>query len=641
MMELDDRLLVGVRGSGIDHSVAERRQPSLDHVLLGIEAADRHVGRVIDDRRHRDQADQLRLDRAGAERGRQPPHLLDHRAERRRQRVVDVGRDLGPPAGEHQPDRPHPARPAARLAQLRRHRPRRVQIGALELNVEGGERRPRGDQRRAPVRVRHRRAEVGSQLAPLHPQPQLRQAAVAEVGALGAAGLAGQRAVEEDRHADPADLVGDGDRLGAGHLAILLAQPDDRADVERPDRRVHPYIRGHVDRLERLLGAGHERLGQSARLARQGEDRAAVVGVSVDVEDLGAPPERRAELVEDGLVAGRRDVGDGEQDRHRGAQISSSPPPRIASPSISTVGSLTTTSRWTGTCTVPPIPAEAPKATCAVPKIFSSSRMFPVRIASSLVPIPSSATLVPSGPCGVSSSISLAPSSPVAPIRWPPSTVSRTGDSTSPTAAIEPSTTRVPSAVPSTGAMNPSPQGRLPKAPLAESSPASTIPSRPSIEKLRSLPLRQVIRTCEPWFSALTIAQPRRRISSRSPFISRASISSVTPGRVAIRTPASLAALRAAVWDSDWIVGARTTSAAAIAAATGRGGSAAWVSRSEITARVASAPSPCASIRIKAPISSVTGLQITITSSPAATPMHWRTTVRTALSRSAPGIGPD
>ena len=36
-----------------------------------------------------------------------------------------------------------------------------------------------------------------------------------------------------------------------------------------------------------------------------------------------------------------------------------------------------------------------------------------------------------------------------------------------------------------------------------------------------------------------------------------------------MRTPASLAALRAAVWESDWIVGASTTSAAAIAAATG------------------------------------------------------------------------
>ena len=47
-----------------------------------------------------------------------------------------------------------------------------------------------------------------------------------------------------------------------------------------------------------------------------------------------------------------------------------------------------------------------------------------------------------------------------------------------------------------------------------------------------------------------------------SALITRASISSVTPGSVAIRAPASDAALRAAVWESDWTVGARTTSAA-------------------------------------------------------------------------------
>ena len=42
-----------------------------------------------------------------------------------------------------------------------------------------------------------------------------------------------------------------------------------------------------------------------------------------------------------------------------------------------------------------------------------------------------------------------------------------------------------------------------------------------------------------------------------SALITRASISSVTPGRVAARAPASVAALRAAVWESDWTVGAR------------------------------------------------------------------------------------
>ena len=69
---------------------ARRRQPPLDHVALGVEAAHRHVGRVTGQGRLRDQADQLRLDRPGAERRRQVADPLDDRAERHRQRVVDV-----------------------------------------------------------------------------------------------------------------------------------------------------------------------------------------------------------------------------------------------------------------------------------------------------------------------------------------------------------------------------------------------------------------------------------------------------------------------------------------------------------------------------------------------------------------------
>ena len=53
-----------------------------------------------------------------------------------------------------------------------------------------------------------------------------------------------------------------------------------------------------------------------------------------------------------------------------------------------------------------------------------------------------------------------------------------TGSESLPIPAIEPATTRVPSPVPSTGAMNPSPQGRLPNAPGSVSSPASGIALR-------------------------------------------------------------------------------------------------------------------------------------------------------------------
>ena len=68
--------------------------------------------------------------------------------------------------------------------------------------------------------------------------------------------------------------------------------------------------------------------------------------------------------------------------------------------------------------------------------------------------------------------------------------------------------------------------------------------------------------------SASATASPLRRSPSMSALITRASMSSVTPGSVATRAPFSLARLRAAVCESDWTVGARTTSAAAIASAT-------------------------------------------------------------------------
>jgi hypothetical protein len=58
-----------------------------------------------------------------------------------------------------------------------------------------------------------------------------------------------------------------------------------------------------------------------------------------------------------------------------------------------------------------------------------------------------------------------------------------------------------------------------------------------------------------------------------SALISRASMSSVTPGSVAPRTPASEACLCAWVWLSENVVGARCTSQASMAAATEAGGS--------------------------------------------------------------------
>ncbi len=169
----------------------------------------------------------------------------------------------------------------------------------------------------APARaVRQRRAEVRPQLAGLHPQPELGEAAVAEVGALGPAGVARQLAVEEDRDSEAADLRGDRDRLGPGGLGVAGVEPDQGADVERPDRRVGAAVGVHVDRLQRLLGAGGERLGQADGLAGDGEDAAPVVGVDVAVEQAGAAGEGALQAVEQPEVAALRDVGDGEEGRH-------------------------------------------------------------------------------------------------------------------------------------------------------------------------------------------------------------------------------------------------------------------------------------------------------------------------------------
>ena len=68
-------------------------------------------------------------------------------------------------------------------------------------------------------------------------------------------------------------------------------------------------------------------------------------------------------------------------------------------------------------------------------------------------------------------------------------------------------------------------------------------------------------------------------------------MSSVTPGSVAPRAPASLAALRARVWDSERRVGAMNTVAAASAAATAAGGSCPSTSRGSITQVTGSPPS--------------------------------------------------
>ena len=105
---------------------------------------------IAGERRRRDQADQLGLDRPGAERRGQLAHPLD-----------DRGRAASPsgswtlvetwarPLASAQPDRPHAGQAAARLAQAGGDRAGDLDVAAVELDVEGGQRRAGGDQGRA------------------------------------------------------------------------------------------------------------------------------------------------------------------------------------------------------------------------------------------------------------------------------------------------------------------------------------------------------------------------------------------------------------------------------------------------------------------------------------------------------------
>ena len=120
-----------------------------------------------------------------------------------------------------------------------------------------------------------------------------------------------------------------------------------------------PVCERHVDPLDAGTRAGHQGGDELNAGGGEGEHGAVVDGVGVAVEQPCAAEgtgDRRDRL----LVTPFGEVGDRE--RHS-AQTSSSPPRRIGSPSILSSGSNTTQSRWTGTWMVPPIAAEAPKAT--------------------------------------------------------------------------------------------------------------------------------------------------------------------------------------------------------------------------------------------------------------------------------------
>src|SRR2546429_602573 len=83
------------------------------------------------------------------------------RPERRRAMVMDVEGYLGPAAlGQEEADRPDARQTAARLTEAGGDPAGQLEVVGREVQVEGNERRPGGDEQRAFRRVDPRRAEV-------------------------------------------------------------------------------------------------------------------------------------------------------------------------------------------------------------------------------------------------------------------------------------------------------------------------------------------------------------------------------------------------------------------------------------------------------------------------------------------------
>ena len=150
-------------------------------------------------------------------RGREPDELgLAHGAwrataattsrKRGRAVVLDVGRDLGDAARGAATARSRgPREPlGAALADARRDRPRVLERRRRrELDVEGDERRPGGDEHRAGGRMELARAEVRAQLAGFDPLRERRRAAAAQLGPRASAARARRRGTPAARARSP------------------------------------------------------------------------------------------------------------------------------------------------------------------------------------------------------------------------------------------------------------------------------------------------------------------------------------------------------------------------------------------------------------------------------------------------------
>ena len=240
------------------------------------------------------------------------------------------------------------------------------------------------------------------------------------------------------------------------------------------------------------------------------------------------------------------------------------PPARRAParPSTSSVASSTTTSRWIGTDTVPPIPALAPKATCTVPRIFSSSSTLPVSVRPVVGARPRARRgCVPRSPCARAAARGTRdPGRPRPPTSRPSSTVSVAGSSLSPSGARLDGDDR---ALAADRRDEPLAAGQVAERARSRSGRRRRrCPSRPLRSSVKSVPRGQV--TCA---VAACVQQRGHRLRARGHRVevdrhhAREHVLGDAGHRRAARA-GSVARLRAVVWLSDRLVGAMNTSQA-------------------------------------------------------------------------------
>jgi SAM-dependent methyltransferase len=162
-----------------------------------------------------------------------------------------------------------------------------------EVDVEGDQRASRADYHTTGPRVQAWRAVVGCELVAVDSALQLVGTAAPKEG--GAASRS-RIAVEEHRQLELlADPLGEPTRCCASTTVVRGLHGNDRNDVRRADPWMRARVAAQVDPVPRARDPREQRVDEVPVVCNHCEDGAIVVGVGVDVENVGTSGERRAQ----------------------------------------------------------------------------------------------------------------------------------------------------------------------------------------------------------------------------------------------------------------------------------------------------------------------------------------------------------